>query len=118
MVAADGGVFTFGDAHFVGSTGNMKLNRPVQSLVPDPDGTGYWLVAADGGIFAFNAPFYGSMGGTRLARPITGMVGSITGRGYLMVGEDGGIFAFGDAPFRGSLGSNPPAVPIVAVATY
>ena len=30
--------------------------------LPDADGVGYWLVASDGGIFAFQAPFRGSMG--------------------------------------------------------
>ena len=49
MVASDGGIFAFGDARFVGSMGGRRLNAPVQSLVPDPDGAGYWLVAADGG---------------------------------------------------------------------
>ena len=29
-----------------------------------PNLSGYQLVASDGGLFAFNAPFYGSMGGT------------------------------------------------------
>ena len=38
-----------------------------------PDGTGYWLVAADGGLFAFNAPFYGSTGGLTLNAPVVGM---------------------------------------------
>ncbi|HEX5095958.1 MAG TPA: hypothetical protein VFX21_08095 [Acidimicrobiia bacterium] len=38
------------------------------------------------------------------------------GDGYLMVGEDGGIFNFSNQPFYGSLGSTPPAVPIVSVA--
>jgi hypothetical protein len=118
MVGSDGGVFTFGDAHYAGSMGGSPLNAPVQSLVPDPDGLGYWLVASDGGIFAMGAGFWGSMGGTPLNRPVTGMVGARNGRGYLMVAEDGGIFAFGDAPFRGSLASHPPAVPIVAVAAY
>jgi hypothetical protein len=33
-----------------------------------------------------------------------------------MVAEDGGIFAFGNVPFHGSLGANPPAFPVVAVA--
>ncbi len=86
----------------------------MQSLVPDPDGTGYWLVASDGGIFAFAADFYGSMGAVRLNRPVSGMVGF--SRGYLMVAEDGGIFSFGDASFHGSLGSNPPPHPVIAVA--
>ena len=94
--------------------GDTRLNAPVQSLVPDPDGAGYWLVAADGGVFAFEAPFRGSMGGTKLNKPVTGMVPF--GNGYLMVGEDGGIFNFSDRPFLGSLGDRPPARPIVSVA--
>jgi hypothetical protein len=84
------------------------------SMVPDPDGTGYWLVASDGGIFAFQAPFYGSMGRTPLNKPVAAMVGGPGG--YLMVGEDGGIFSFGSVPFFGSLGATPPPTPIVAVA--
>jgi hypothetical protein len=39
------------------------------------------------------------------------------GNGYIMVGEDGGIFTFSDQPFVGSLGSTPPATPIVSVAS-
>ena len=114
MVASDGGIFTFGDAVFHGSTGGMRLNAPVQSLVPDPDGVGYWLVASDGGVFSFAGEFRGSMGGTPLNKPMTGMVPY--GNGYLMVGEDGGIFNFSDKAFVGSLGSNPPARPVVSVA--
>jgi hypothetical protein len=82
--------------------------------VPDTDGRGYWLVASDGGVFAFDAPFRGSMGGARLNKPITGMVPY--GNGYLMVAEDGGVFTFSDKTFSGSLGGNPPTRPIVAVA--
>ena len=114
MVGSDGGIFSFGDATFSGSTGNMRLNQPVMSMAADPDGKGYWLVASDDGIFAFDAPFHGSMGGTRLNRPISGIVPGAAG--YLMVAEDGGIFAFGNVAFRGSLGARPPASPVVAVA--
>jgi hypothetical protein len=114
MVASDGGIFAFGDARFYGSMGNRKLNAPVQSLVPDGDGVGYWLVASDGGIFAFDAPFRGSMGNQKLNKPVTGMVRF--GDGYLMVGEDGGIFNFSNLAFAGSLGANPPSRPVVSVA--
>ena len=31
----------------------MRLNKPVVGMASTPDGAGYWLVAADGGIFAF-----------------------------------------------------------------
>jgi hypothetical protein len=84
--------------------------------VPDPDGAGYWLVAIDGGVFAFDAPFRGSMGGAHLNRPVVGMVAF--GNGYLMVGADGGIFDFSSKPFLGSLGSHPPTIPIVSVAAF
>jgi hypothetical protein len=114
MVASDGGIFSFGDARFSGSMGGRRLNAPVQSLVPDPDGNGYWLVASDGGIFAFDAPFKGSMGAKHLNRPVTGMVPF--GDGYLMVAEDGGLFDFSSQPFSGSLGGHPPARAIVSVA--
>jgi hypothetical protein len=80
----------------------------------ESSGQGYFMVASDGGIFAFDAAFRGSMGGAALNRPVTGMVRY--GNGYLMVGEDGGIFSFSDQPFAGSLGDAPPPVPITSVA--
>ena len=52
-VASDGGVFSFGDAGFYGSTGGMPLNAPIVGMASTPDGLGYWLVASDGGIFAY-----------------------------------------------------------------
>src|SRR5690349_11122632 len=52
QVAADGGVFAFGDAKFYGSMGGQHLNSPVVGMATTPNGGGYWLVAADGGIFA------------------------------------------------------------------
>jgi hypothetical protein len=65
MVAADGGIFSFGDAAFSGSMGGSVLNHPIVGMAappaPAPAGTtGYWLVARDGGVFAFAAPFLGS----------------------------------------------------------
>ncbi len=82
-----------------------------------PGRGGYWLVAADGGIFAFcDARFYGSTGNIRLAQPIVGMTASPTGRGYWFVASDGGIFAYGDAGFFGSMGGKPLARPVVGMA--
>jgi hypothetical protein len=61
LVAADGGIFSFGDAQFHGSTGSLTLNKPIVGMAGTPSGGGYWLVAADGGIFSFgDAQFYGT----------------------------------------------------------
>jgi len=60
-VAADGGIFAFGDADYFGSMGGQVLAQPVVELVATPNGLGYWMAAADGGIFAFgDAAYYGS----------------------------------------------------------
>ena len=45
LVTSDGGVFTFGDGHFAGSTGGVTLNKPVVGMAVDPATGGYWLVA-------------------------------------------------------------------------
>ena len=43
-------------------------------MAATPDGGGYWLVAADGGIFTYgDALFFGSTGSIRLNKPIVGM---------------------------------------------
>ena len=97
-VAADGGIFTFGDADFYGSMGGQHLNAGMVGMAATPDGKGYWQVAADGGIFAFgDANFYGSMGGQHLNAGMVGMAATPDGKGYWLVAADGGIFAYGDA---------------------
>jgi hypothetical protein len=116
MSAADGGVFTFGDAAFYGSAGNLKLAKPVVGMAATLDGGGYWLVASDGGIFTFgDAGFYGSTGSLRLAAPVVGMAPTPDGNGYWLVAADGGVFSFGDAAFYGSTGSLKLAKPVVAM---
>ena len=80
-------------------------------------GRGYWLAAADGGVFALgDAPFLGSAGALRLTKPIAGMAPSPTGTGYWLVGADGGVFAFGDAAYRGSMGRAALNAPVVGIA--
>ena len=67
-------------------------------MASTPTGHGYWLVGADGGVFAFgDAAFEGSTVGVSLAAPIIGIVPTRDGGGYWLVGADGGVFAFGDA---------------------
>ncbi len=74
-------------------------------MAATPTGLGYWLVGADGGVFAFgDAVFAGSTGGVPLRRPIVSLLPTVSGKGYWLLAADGGIFAFGDAVFAGSTG--------------
>jgi hypothetical protein len=117
LVGRDGGIFSFGDAPFAGSTGGIHLNQPIVGMAANPAGPGYWFVASDGGIFAFGgAPFFGSTGALHLNKPIVGMAPVASGQGYYLVASDGGIFAFGpDAKFRGSTGAIKLNKPIVGM---
>jgi hypothetical protein len=59
----------------------MHLNAPIVGMAATPTGHGYWLVAADGGIFTFgDADFEGSDGGTPHGAPAVGM--AATSGGY------------------------------------
>ena len=144
LAGADGGVFNFGSAPYHGSTysygitglgGSKPLNAPIVGMASTPHGNGYWLVAADGGVFNFgSAKFYGSTytygitglhGNHPLNAPIVAIVPTPDGKGYWMVAKDGGVFDFGDAKFYGSTytygitglhGSKPLAAPIVGAA--
>jgi hypothetical protein len=116
MVGSDGGVFAFGDARFRGSMGGRHLNQPVVGIASTLDNAGYWLVASDGGVFAFSAPFRGSMGSVTLNRPVDGLVAY--GNGYLMVASDGGVFDFSNRAFLGSLADRVLSAPIVGIAAF
>jgi hypothetical protein len=71
LVASDGGVFTFGDATFYGSTGAISLVKPIVAAAPSRSGAGYWMFASDGGVFAFgDAAFHGSLGDLALTSPV------------------------------------------------
>jgi hypothetical protein len=72
LVASDGGIFSFGDARFRGSTGAIHLNQPIVGMTSQGN-DGYWFVAADGGVFTFGVPFRGSAVGLSSAAFVVGM---------------------------------------------
>jgi hypothetical protein len=91
--------------------------RVTQSLevTVETDVAGYWLGAADGGVFAFgSATFQGSAADLHPVAPVVGMAASPMG-GYWLVGSDGGVFSFG-APFFGSVAGRALGAPIVGMA--
>ena len=117
LVASDGGVFSYGDAAFHGSTGGLTLAQPIVGMAADPATGGYWLVASDGGVFAFGAPV------RRLARAASPSTSRSSAwrrrRTAAATGSsrrDGGIFSFGDAAFHGSEGGQPLNAPVVGMA--
>jgi hypothetical protein len=118
LVGSDGGVFTFGDAGFFGSIpglgiypagavgANRRLNAPIVGIVPTADGGGYFMVAADGGVFAFgdakfegSCPAIGGCSGTAVA-----VMPDASGDGYWLVTAAGNVYAFGNASSFGSPG--------------
>jgi hypothetical protein len=85
-------------------------------MAADAMTSGYWLVASDGGIFAYNAPFYGSTGSIALNAPIVAMEADAAGNGYRFIGADGGVFTYGTAGFYGTpVFAPPPTAQVTAV---
>ena len=103
---------------FAGSLGRSHLEAPVVGMTATTDGDGYWLVASDGGVFAFgDAGYFGSMGGRRVGETDGGDRPVPDGDGYWTVASDGGVFAFGGARYFGSMGGRHLDRPVVGIAS-
>jgi hypothetical protein len=108
LVASDGGIFTFGDARFYGSTGGRRLAEPIVGMAAARDGAGYWLVGADGGIFNFgSARFYGSAAGALAGQRAVGVDASARDDGYWVASQWGGV----DTASPGGMRMDPNLVP-------
>jgi hypothetical protein len=144
LAGADGGVFNFGSAQFHGNTysdgltgltGAHPLAAPIVGIAATPNGQGYWLVGADGGVFNFgDAPFHGStysdgvtgLGGSHpLSSAVVAIESTQDGLGYRVVTKAGMVYDFGSANFDGDTfslgltgltGRHPLAAPIVGIA--
>jgi hypothetical protein len=103
LVARDGGVFSY-NRSFFGSTGSIKLNKPIVGMATTNDENGYWMVGADGGIFAFgDAPYVGSLPADHIsASDVVAIVSDPSTDGYYIIGADGSVWNF-DAPQLGNL---------------
>jgi hypothetical protein len=109
LVASDGGVFAFGDAGYFGSIPGLgihpagsglpnSLNEPIVGIVSSYDGQGYFMVASDGGVFAFgDATFAGScpgIGGCSGAG-VAVVPSLVTPAGYWLTTTTGHVYGFG-----------------------
>jgi hypothetical protein len=117
LVASDGGIFSFGNAGFYGSIPGIglapagsanpkRLNAPIVGMVPSADGGGYFMVASDGGVFAFgDAKFEGSCPGIGgCSGAAVAVMPDASGNGYWLVTATGNVYTFGDAVNYGAPG--------------
>ena len=97
MVASDGGVFAFGDAHFAGSCpGIGGCSGAAVAVMPDASGNGYWLVTQTGNVYTFgDAAAYGAPGNT--GSPVTSAVSTPNGGGYWILTANGTVYNYGNA---------------------
>jgi hypothetical protein len=73
LTGGDGGIFTFGDAPFAGSSGSTALHFPISGMTPTADGQGYQMVGLDGGVLQYgDAGYLGGLG-----------IGGLTGFNYV-----------------------------------
>ncbi len=112
LAATDGRVFAFGDAlprgatpgqAVVGAAGAVKPTAPIVAIAAHPDGRGYWLLGADGGVFAVDTGFFGSPAGQKPPPEAVELRVTGTGEGYYVAGGNGAVYAFGDADRRREL---------------
>ena len=127
--ASDGGIFAFGNAPFEGSIpglgilpfgypgGGRKLAAPIVGMVPSATHQGYFMVGADGGVFAFgdakfngSCPSIGGCSGSAVAVMPDG-----TGNGYWLVTTTGHVYGFGDAGYLGAPG--PQSSPVTSAVS-
>ncbi len=99
------------------------MNKPIVAMAADPATGGYWMVASDGGIFSFSAPFYGSVpgfatqfGDVALATPVVGLAAQLAGHGYWVASAGGGVLPLGPR-FLGSAAGIRLHSAVVAIAT-
>ena len=97
FVAADGGIFSFGDARSTGPWGPGP--QPAHcGHGRHPDGRGLLVRGRRRRHLLFRRRRVPRLdGGQSSTSPMVGMAATPTGRGYWFVAADGGIFSFGDA---------------------
>ena len=78
---------------------------------------GYWLAAADGGVFSYGAQFLGSAGGLKLNEPVAGIASTPNGGGYWLVGADGGYSPTGTPGSSARPGGLKLNEPVVGIAS-
>ncbi len=115
MVGADGRVFPFGDARWLGDA-PLAPGVEAVDLEPTPSGNGYWIVDFAGHVFGYgDARWLGNADTTRLlpGEKITSLSSTSTGNGYWIFTTRGRVLTVGDALFHGDMASVPLNGPVL-----
>ena len=97
-------------------TAEERAEDPYVSLALHPTGRGYWILRANGEVFAFgDSQYLGAPADKLEAVAVAAEIRATpTGNGYYIVSSDGGVFCYGDAVMHGSIpGLNPQPTPPV-----
>jgi hypothetical protein len=96
---------------------NARVGQGVgRGTIVDGDDAGYWLAAADGGIFSYRHARHAGSGAGLTAPNVVDMVPSASGNGYWMATATGAVLYFGDAPQHGSVSGRRLVQPVVDLA--
>ena len=96
LVAADGGIFNYGDAAFYGSAGGDNLPDWVVGMVASPDGGGYLMATANGVVLPFGDAAGRSAGSplNPTATQISAIIGNNQGTGYWLLDPQAWQYSF------------------------
>src|SRR5579883_1542269 len=119
LVGADGGVYAFGGAPFLGSavgtTGTVGAGPTIAGMAATPNGEGYWLLSTDGRVFAFgDAPALTVPASS--GRYFVGIATDRSGKGAWVASSDGRVTALGNAPSFAPATVSQAVDPAVAIA--
>ncbi len=77
---------------------NAGSMRQLQASAGAPDGRGYFIVAKDGGVFAFgDARFLGSLPSEGINARVVAVAPTYDNGGYYVLATSGKVYTFGDA---------------------
>src|SRR5438552_3948953 len=91
-------VHALGGAPALG-TPSTALNAPIVAIAATRSGTGYWIVAASGRVFAYGDAR--AMNSVVPASPIVGLQLAPGATGLWLVAHNGAVYATGTAPYLG-----------------
>jgi hypothetical protein len=103
LVAADGGIFTFGDAKFFGSVPGIAANQQAAAMAATPTGKGYWILSRNGAVYTFGDAIAMKSVAGQGRGAFVGISPTPNARGYWLSTSVGQVFALGNAPYYGDL---------------